>query len=68
MLRVPEQEFPLQPVEDPGWSRFIPRDGSPREGPTVEQVMKECSPWGPPTLDQGKAVRRKEWQRRSVMD
>lgn len=30
----------LQPMESPTWSRFI---------------LKDCSPWEGPTLDQGKA-------------
>lgn len=41
---------PCSPGRTPCWSRFI---------------LKDCSPWEGPMLEQGKSVRRIEWQRLS---
>jgi len=49
---MPGQISMLQPVESPCWSRFI---------------LKDCSLWEGPALEQGKGARRNE-QRRTAED
>jgi len=33
------------------WSSLFLKDGTPWEGPTLEQFVKSCSPWEGLTLD-----------------
>jgi len=54
--------------KDLQWSSSFFKNCSPWEGPMLEKFVKDCILWEEPTLEQGKSVRRNEWQGRCVMD
>lgn len=48
--------------------QVYPEETKARGQPMLEQTVTDCIPWGVPTLEHGKSVRRKERQREAVTD